>query len=45
MPPAGRGHVFFVDAAHFVFGTFLVALWVFHRPGCSSERRPQCAAL
>lgn len=24
---AGRGHVFFVDAAHFVFGTFLCHLW------------------
>jgi len=24
---AGEGHVFFVDAAHFVFGTFLCCLW------------------
>jgi len=24
---AGRGHVFFGDAAHFVFGTFLCCLW------------------
>ena len=24
---AGTGHVFFVDAAHFVFGTFLYCLW------------------
>src|SRR4029077_1724589 len=24
---AGHGHVFFVDAAHFVFGTFLCCLW------------------
>lgn len=24
---AGIGHVFFVDAAHFVFGTFLCCLW------------------
>jgi transposase len=24
---AGRGHVYFVDAAHFVFGTFLCCLW------------------
>lgn len=24
---AGNGHVFFVDAAHFVFGTFLSCLW------------------
>lgn len=24
---AGCGHVFFVDAAHFVFGTFLCCLW------------------
>ena len=24
---AGRGHVFFVDAAHFVFGSFLCCLW------------------
>jgi transposase len=29
--PAGRGHVFFVDAAHFVFGTFLCCLWSFAR--------------
>jgi transposase len=28
---AGEGHVFFVDAAHFVFGTFLCCLWSFHR--------------
>ena len=28
---AGRGHVFFVDAAHFVFGTFLCCLWSFVR--------------
>jgi transposase len=28
---AGRGHVFFVDAAHFVFGTFLCCLWSFSR--------------
>jgi transposase len=28
---AGRGHVFFVDAAHFVFGTFLCSLWSFAR--------------
>jgi transposase len=26
---AGNGHVFFVDAAHFVFGTFLCCLWSF----------------
>jgi transposase len=24
---AGQGHAFFVDAAHFVFGTFLCCLW------------------
>lgn len=24
---AGRGHVFFVDAAHFVFGTYVCCLW------------------
>lgn len=24
---AGRGHVLFVDAAHFVFGTYLCCLW------------------
>ncbi len=24
---SGRGHVLFVDAAHFVFGTFLCCLW------------------
>jgi transposase len=28
---AGKGHVFFVDAAHFVFGTFLCCLWSFVR--------------
>jgi transposase len=28
---AGTGHVFFVDAAHFVFGTFLCCLWSFAR--------------
>ena len=24
---AGRGHVLFVDAAHFVYGTYLCCLW------------------
>lgn len=28
---AGHGHVFFVDAAHFVFGTFLCCIWSFTR--------------
>ena len=28
---AGDGHVFFVDAAHFVFGTFVCCLWSFAR--------------
>jgi transposase len=28
---AGKGHVFFVDAAHFVFGTFACCLWSFAR--------------
>ena len=28
---AGQGQVFFVDAAHFVFGTFLCCLWSFTR--------------
>jgi transposase len=28
---AGHGQVFFVDAAHFVFGTFLCCLWSFAR--------------
>jgi transposase len=28
---AGQGHVFFVDAAHCVFGTFLCCLWSFGR--------------
>lgn len=28
---AGTGHVFFVDAAHFVYGTFLCCLWSFAR--------------
>ena len=28
---AGKRHVFFVDAAHFVYGTFLCCLWSFVR--------------
>jgi transposase len=28
---AGTGHVFFVDAAHFVYGTFLCCLWTIAR--------------
>jgi transposase len=28
---AGQGNVFFVDAAHFVFGTFLCCLWSIRR--------------
>jgi transposase len=28
---AGNGHVFFVDAAHFVLGTFVCCLWSFTR--------------
>jgi len=28
---AGTGHVFFVDAAHFVFGTYLCCLWTIAR--------------
>ena len=28
---SGQGHVFFVDAAHFVYGTFLGCLWSFAR--------------
>jgi transposase len=28
---AGQGHAYFVDAAHFVFGTFLCCLWSFTR--------------
>jgi hypothetical protein len=28
---AGEGHVFFVDAAHFVLGTYLCCLWSFQR--------------
>jgi len=28
---AGKGHVFFVDAAHFVLGTYLCCLWSFTR--------------
>ena len=28
---AGNGHVFFVDAAHFVFGTYLCCLWCIAR--------------
>jgi transposase len=39
---AGRGHVFFVDAAHFVFGTFLCCLWsiarVFLRAASGRQR-------
>jgi len=39
---AGREHVFFVDAAHFVFGTFLCCLWsiarVFVRAASGRQR-------
>ncbi len=39
---AGTGHVFFVDAAHFVFGTFLCCLWsrarVFVRAAAGRQR-------
>jgi transposase len=39
---AGEGHVFFVDAAHFVFGTFLGCLWsvtrVFVRAAAGRQR-------
>ena len=39
---AGIGHVFFVDAAHFVFGTFLCCLWsiarVFVRAASGRQR-------
>ena len=38
----GEGHVFFVDAAHFVFGTFLCCLWsiarVFVRAASGRQR-------
>ena len=38
----GHGHVFFVDAAHFVFGTFLCCLWsiarVFVRAAAGRQR-------
>lgn len=30
-PQPDAGHVFFVDAAHFVFGTYLCCLWSFAR--------------
>ena len=36
---AGQGHVFFVDAAHFVFGTFLCCLWSFTRISSCVRRR------
>jgi transposase len=39
---AGTGHLFFVDAAHFVFGTFLCCLWsiarVFVRAASGRQR-------
>ena len=39
---AGNGHVFFVDAAHFVYGTFLCCLWsiarVFVRAASGRQR-------
>ena len=39
---AGAGHVFFVDAAHFVYGTFLCCLWsiarVFVRAASGRQR-------
>lgn len=38
----GKGHIFFVDAAHFVFGTFLCCLWsiarVFLRAASGRQR-------
>jgi len=37
---AGQGHVFFVDAAHFVFGTFLCCLWSFAQPFVRAVRVP-----
>ena len=43
---AGEGHVFFVDAAHFVLGTFLCCLWsLAHdlRPGGFRSSAIQCA--
>ena len=39
---AGKGQVFFVDAAHFVFGSFLCRLWSFQRifvPAASVRQR------
>lgn len=36
---AGVGHLFFVDAAHFVFGTFLCCLWSFTSETRSCKRR------
>jgi transposase len=39
---AGQGHVYFVDAAHFVYGTFLCCLWsimrVFVRAASGRQR-------
>jgi transposase len=39
---AGSGHVFFVDAAHFVFGNFLCCLWcvarIFQRAASGRQR-------
>lgn len=39
---AGEGHVFFVDAAHFVMGSFLACVWcgarMFIRGGCGRQR-------
>jgi len=42
---AGEGHVFFVDAAHFVLGTFLCCLWSFTRISSGGFRSSaiQCA--
>jgi len=39
---AGAGHVFFVDAAHFVMGSFLACVWcvarIMIRGGCGRQR-------
>ena len=39
---AGEGHVFFVDAAHFVMGSFLACVWcvarIMIRGGCGRQR-------
>ena len=37
---AGQGQVYFVDAAHFVYGVFLAVVWCFCRTFIKPEFSP-----